>query len=112
MSRPLSGIRVLSFEIQVAGPYCTMMLADQGADVIKVEAPRTGDSAREGAPIIKNEQGQRRSGYFTRFNRNKRSITLNLKTDEGRQIFRDLAARSDVLVQNFRPGVLDRMGLG
>lgn len=112
MSPPLSGIRVLSFEIQVAGPYCTMMLADQGADVIKVEAPKTGDTAREGAPIVKNAQGQRRSGYFTRFNRNKRSITLNLKTDEGRQLFRDLAARSDVLVQNFRPGVLDRMGLG
>jgi CoA:oxalate CoA-transferase len=110
--RPLDGVRVLSFEVQVAGPYCTMMLGDQGADVIKVERPKTGDTARAGAPIIKNERGERASGYFMRFNRNKRSITLNLKEDAGRQIFRDLAAKSDVLVENFRPGLLDEMGLG
>lgn len=110
--RPLDGVRVLSFEVQVAGPYCTMMLGDQGADVIKVERPKTGDTARGGAPIITNERGERASGYFIRFNRNKRSITLNLKDDAGRQIFRDLAAKSDVLVENFRPGLLDEMGLG
>ena len=103
---------MLSFEIQVAGPYCSMMLADQGADVIKVERPKSGDTAREGAPIVKDAQGRRQSGYFLRFNRNKRSLTLDLKSDAGRQIFRDLAVRSDVLIQNFRPGLLDEMGLG
>jgi crotonobetainyl-CoA:carnitine CoA-transferase CaiB-like acyl-CoA transferase len=102
----------LSFEIQVAGPYCTMMLADQGAQVIKVEQPGSGDTARGGSPLIKNEQGERQSGYFLRFNRNKRSLTLNLKSETGRQIFRDLAKQSDVLVENFRPGLLDEMGLG
>jgi crotonobetainyl-CoA:carnitine CoA-transferase CaiB-like acyl-CoA transferase len=110
--KPLDGIRVLSFEIQVAGPYCTMMLADQGADVIKVERPKTGDTARGGAPKIKNDQGEEQSGYFLRFNRNKRSLTLDLKHDTGRQIFRDLAQQADVLVENFRPGLLNDMGLG
>src|SRR5687767_332619 len=104
--KPLDGIRVLSFEIQVAGPYCTMMLADQGAKVIKVERPEGGDTARAGAPKIKNDQREQQSGYFLRFNRNKRSLTLNLKSEAGRQIFRDLAMQSDVLVENFRPGLL------
>ena len=112
MQKPLSGIKVLSFEIQVAGPYCSMMLADQGADVIKVEQPGSGDTARGGAPKVANDAGEVQSGYFLRFNRNKRSITLNLKSDAGRKIFRDLAAESDVLIENFRPGLLDEMGLG
>jgi crotonobetainyl-CoA:carnitine CoA-transferase CaiB-like acyl-CoA transferase len=112
MQKPLAGVKVLSFEIQVAGPYCAMMLADQGADVIKVEQPGSGDTARGGAPRVKNERGEEQSGYFLRFNRNKRSLTLNLKTDAGRQIFRDLARGSDVLIENFRPGLLDEMGLG
>src|SRR3990172_3374601 len=103
MQKPLAGIKVLSFEIQVAGPYCTMMLADQGADVIKVEQPGSGDTARGGAPMVTNDHGGRQSGYFLRFNRNKRSLTLNLKSDDGRRIFRDLAAQSDVLIENFRP---------
>lgn len=110
--RPLDGIRVLAFEIQVAGPYCTMMLADQGASVIKVERPEGGDTSRGGAPKIKNERGETQSGYFLRFNRNKRSLTLNLKDERGRQLFRDLARKSDVVVENFRPGLLDEMGLG
>jgi CoA:oxalate CoA-transferase len=110
--KPLEGIRVLSFENQVAGPYCTMMLADQGAEVIKIERPKTGDTAREAAPIVTGAGGRRQSGYFLRFNRNKRSITLDLKAEAGRTIARDLALRSDVLVQNFRPGLLDEMGLG
>ena len=110
--RPLDGIRVLSFEIQVAGPYCTMMLADQGANVIKVERPEGGDTARGGAPKIKNDKGETQSGYFLRFNRNKRSLTLNLKDDRGRRIFRELAQKSDVVVENFRPGLLDEMGIG
>jgi len=112
MSKPLDGIRVLAFEIQVAGPYCTMMLADQGASVIKVERPEGGDTARGGAPRIKNAQGETQSGYFLRFNRNKRSVTINLKSERGRQLFADLAAKSDVVVENFRPGLLDEMGIG
>jgi crotonobetainyl-CoA:carnitine CoA-transferase CaiB-like acyl-CoA transferase len=113
MSRkPLDGITVLAFEIQVAGPYCTMMLADQGANVIKVERPEGGDTARGGAPKVKNDRGESQSGYFLRFNRNKRSVTLNLKSEEGRRLFGDLAAKSDVVVENFRPGLLDEMGIG
>ena len=112
MHKPLAGIKVLSFEIQVAGPYCSMLLADQGASVVKVEQPGSGDTARGGAPRITNPQGKTQSGYFLRFNRNKRSLTLNLKSDAGRQIFRDLAAESDVLIENFRPGLLAEMGLG
>src|SRR3989304_220859 len=112
MQKPLAGIKVLSFEIQVAGPYCSMMLADQGAAVIKVEQPGPGDTARGGAPKIMNERGEEQSGYFLRFNRNKRSLTLNLKSETGRQIFRDLARGSDVLIENFRPGLLNELGLG
>jgi len=112
LPKPLAGLKVLSFEIQVAGPYCTMMLADQGADVIKVERPGSGDTARGGAPMLTGEDGERRSGYFLRFNRNKRSITLDLKQESGRDLFRQLAAESDVVVENFRPGLLDEMGLG
>jgi CoA:oxalate CoA-transferase len=89
-----------------------MMLADQGAHVIKVERPEGGDTARGGAPKVKNERGETQSGYFLRFNRNKRSVTLNLKEERGRQLFRELARKSDVVVENFRPGLLDEMGLG
>ncbi len=110
--KPLDGITVLAFEIQVAGPYCTMMLADQGADVIKVERPEGGDTSRGGAPRVKNDKGETQSGYFLRFNRNKRSVTINLKTDEGRRLFADLAEKADVVVENFRPGLLDEMGIG
>ena len=112
MAKPLDGIKILSFEIQVAGPYCSMMLADQGADVIKVERPDSGDTARGGAPIVENDQGERQSGYFLRFNRNKRSVTINLKSEAGCEVFRDLAGASDVLIENFRPGLLDELGLG
>ena len=112
MSKPLDGIKVLAFEIQVAGPYCTMMLADQGASVIKVERPEGGDTARQSAPIVKNDKGETQSGYFLRFNRNKRSLALNLKSDRGRQLFAELAEKSDVVVENFRPGLLDEMGIG
>lgn len=109
---PLSGIRVLSNEVQVAGPYCSMTLADRGADVIKVERPKYGDSAREGAPVLKNDEGERVSGYFMRFNRNKRSVTLNLKDSQGKAIYKELAKQSDVVIDNLRPGVMDKLGLG
>ena len=111
-SGPLAGIRVLSNEVQVAGPYCSMTLADRGADVIKIERPKYGDAAREGAPILKNEAGERVSGYFMRFNRNKRSLTLNLKEEKAREIYKALAAQSDVVIDNLRPGAMDSLGLG
>src|SRR5581483_4641163 len=111
-TKPLDGIRVLAFEVQVAGPYCSMMLADQGASVVKVERPEGGDTARQAAPIVKNDRGESQSGYFLRFNRNKRSLALNLKSERGRQLFAELAQKSDVVVENFRPGLLDEMGIG
>ena len=101
--KPLDGIRVLTFEIQVAGPYCTMMLADQGASVVKVENPKGGDTARGGAPKVSNDKGETQSGYFLRFNRNKRSCVLDLKKPEGRDAFMRLVRSYDVLVDQFRP---------
>lgn len=111
-SGPLAGIRVLSNEVQVAGPYCSMTLADRGAEVIKIERPKYGDSAREGAPVLKNDAGERVSGYFMRFNRNKRSLTLNLKDPKGREIYKQLALISDVVIDNLRPGSMAELGLG
>ncbi|HEX2923462.1 MAG TPA: CoA transferase, partial [Chloroflexota bacterium] len=102
----LTGVRVLDFSRVLAGPYCTMMLAELGADVIKVEDPRGGDEAREWPPFV---EGQ--SGYFFSVNRSKRSIALNLKAGESRRIVRDLAERSDVVVENFAPGVTSRLGI-
>jgi crotonobetainyl-CoA:carnitine CoA-transferase CaiB-like acyl-CoA transferase len=101
---PLSGLKVLDLTRVLSGPFCTALLGDLGADVIKVEAPE-GDSIRR--------QGAMRDGlswYFANFNRNKRSIRLDLRKPEGREILARLIARSDVLVENFRPGVLARMG--
>jgi len=110
--KPLEGIRVLGVENQVAGPYCTMMLAAQGAEVIKIEAPGRGDSAREMGPIIKNDKGDKFSGYFLRFNRNKKGLTLDINSDKGKEIFKELVKESDVVVENFRPGFMDKNGIG
>jgi crotonobetainyl-CoA:carnitine CoA-transferase CaiB-like acyl-CoA transferase len=104
---PLSGIRVIDLTRILAGPFCTMLLADMGADVIKVETPGVGDPLRQ--------QGAVRDGlswYFAGFNRNKRSLSLNLRSDEGKDVLARLIAGSDVLVENYRPGVLDAMGFG
>jgi CoA:oxalate CoA-transferase len=109
---PLAGIRVLSNEVQVAGPYCSMTLADRGAEVIKLERPKSGDSAREGAPMVKNAAGERVSGYFMRFNRNKRSLTLNLREARAKEIYKELAIRSDVVIDNLRPDSMNELGLG
>ena len=101
----LDGIRVVDLTRILSGPFCSMFLADMGADVIKVEAPGEGDPVRH--------QGAIRNGYslyFATFNRNKRSITLDLRSDDGKQILRDLIANADVVVNNYRPGVLDKMG--
>lgn len=107
----LKGVRVLGIEQQVAAPYCTMMLADQGAEVIKIERPGTGDSAREMAPILSGRDGETTSGYFLRFNRNKKSVSLDTSKPEGVDILKKLIAKSDIIVENFRPGMMDKLGL-
>lgn len=107
-SLPLDGTRILDLTHALAGPYCTMLLADLGADVIKLEAPGTGDHARQwGPPFIKGE-----SSYFLSVNRNKRSVVLDLKSGAGRSTARALAMASDVLVESFRPETAERLGLG
>jgi len=113
--QPLEGIRILDLSRALAGPYCTMMLGDLGADVIKVERPETGDDSRAwGPPFVGEPYGPYpgESAYYLSANRNKRSITLNLQSPEGQEIVRRLAARSDVFVENFRTGVLEELGLG
>mgnify|MGYP001402049155 FL=1 len=104
----LDGITVLDLTRVLSGPYCTMMLADMGARVIKVEQPGKGDDTRGWGPPFQNGE----SAYFLSINRNKESVTLNLKHPEGRRVLDALIERSDVLVENFRPGTLDKMGLG
>jgi crotonobetainyl-CoA:carnitine CoA-transferase CaiB-like acyl-CoA transferase len=111
----LQGIRVLDMTRAMAGPFCTMMLGDLGADVVKVERPGSGDESRGwGPPFVGEPYGgyPGESTYFISANRNKRSLTLNLKSEAGLEIIRNLVKQSDVLVENFRTGVLDRMGLG
>lgn len=108
MNGALSGVRVLDFSRVLAGPFCTMMLGDLGADVIKVESPGEGDDTRQWGPPWHGDQ----SAYYLSANRNKRSLTLNLKTPEGQNIARRLAARSHVLVENFKVGQMDGFGLG
>ncbi|NIS79610.1 MAG: CoA transferase [Anaerolineales bacterium] len=111
----LEGIRVLDLSRAMAGPYCTMMLGDLGADVIKVERPGSGDESRGyGPPFVGQPYGpyEGQSTYFFAANRSKRSLTLNLKSEPGLEIMHRLVAASDVLVENFRTGALDRMGLG
>jgi CoA:oxalate CoA-transferase len=101
---PLSDLRVLDFSRMLAGPYCTALLADLGADVIKVESPEGGDDARHFAPMQGGE-----SCYFMLINRGKRSLTLNLKTPEGLAVAHDLARHCDIVVENFKPGVAARL---
>ena len=105
---PLDGVVVLDCTQVMAGPFCTLLLADMGADIIKVEKPEGGDDSRRiGPPFING-----RSAAFLAMNRNKRSLALNLKTQDGRNVFKRLAERADVVVENFRPGTMDRLGLG
>ncbi|MCP5096754.1 MAG: CoA transferase [Chloroflexi bacterium] len=106
MSLPLEGLIVLDLTRVLVGPYATMILADMGADVIKIEMPGTGDDARAFPPHINGE-----SAYFMSLNRNKRGMTLNLKKGAGKQVFLDLVRKADVLVENFRPGTMTKLGL-
>ena len=104
---PLEGVVVLDVTQVMAGPFCTLLLADMGADVIKVEKLQGGDDSRSfGPPFIAGE-----SAAFLAINRNKRSVTLNLKSEEGRDVLRRLAGRSEILVENFRPGTMEGLGL-
>src|SRR5580765_4441439 len=104
---PLSGTTVLDFTRVLSGPYCTMLLADMGARVIKIEQPGRGDDTRGwGPPFVSGE-----SSYFLSINRNKESLTLDLKSPSVRPIIDSLLDRTDVLVENFRPGTMERLGL-
>ncbi|MBI4504742.1 MAG: CoA transferase [Chloroflexi bacterium] len=108
---PLRGIRVLDVTQMIAGPYCAMMLADAGAEVIKIERPGVGDLTRQFGPFIERD-GRRVSAYFMRFARDKRSVTLNLGHPTGQELLRGLVRHADVLLENFQPGTMERFGLG
>jgi crotonobetainyl-CoA:carnitine CoA-transferase CaiB-like acyl-CoA transferase len=108
VTHALEGIRVLDLTQTMAGPFCTMLLADMGADVVKVEPPGRGEMTRTmGFAAPRGDD----SAAFLAINRNKRSITIDLKSPEGKELFRDLAATADVVVENFRPGVTERLGV-
>lgn len=102
----LNGVTVLDLSRVLAGPFCTMMLADMGARVIKIEVPKVGDDSRGFPPFVEDE-----SAYFMNMNRNKEGITLNLK-GKGKEIFLDLVKKADILVENYRPGTMEKLGLG
>ena len=106
--RPLEGIRILDLTRVLSGPYCTMLLGDLGAEVIKVERPGEGDDTRSFAPPFQGDQ----AAYFLSINRNKKSITLDMKSEHGKEILWRLLDLSDVLVENFRPGAMERLGFG
>jgi formyl-CoA transferase len=105
---PLDGVRVLDLTRVLAGPYCTMFLGDLGAEVVKVEQPGVGDDTRGWGPPFAGGE----SAYFLCVNRNKKSIAIDLKSTEGIEVLRRLAAAADVLIENFRPGTMERLGLG
>jgi len=108
----LTGIRVLGLEQFLPGPNCSMILADAGAEVIKIEQPEIGDPGRTIPPFAEDEGGEKYSGLFLRHNRNKKSLTLNLQKPAGKEIFMELVKVSDVIVENFAPGAMERLGLG
>ncbi len=105
---PLAGIRVVDLSRVLSGPYCTMLLGDMGAEVIKIERPGSGDDTRAFAPPFQGEE----AAYYLSVNRNKKSLTLDLKADDGKALLWRLIETADVLVQNFRPGAMDRLGFG
>jgi len=112
VQRPLAGVRVIGLEQYMSAPYCTLLLADAGAEVIKIERPGRGDPRRSIPPYATDEQGRRVAGSFIGYNRNKKSVVLNLREEVGRRIYRDLVRVSDVVVENLRPGATDKMGVG
>ena len=107
-SLPLAGVRVLDMSQALAGPFGSRILGDLGAEVLKIEQPGVGDSSRRFPPYYLEGE----SAYFLGMNRNKKGLTLNLKSEKGQEVFRGLVKVSDVVFENFRPGVLDRLGFG
>lgn len=103
----LTGVKVLDLTRVLAGPYCSMFLADMGADVIKIELPGTGDDSRAFVPKVNGE-----SAYFMNLNRNKRGITLNLKSQKGKELFLRFIDKADIILENYRPGAMEKLGLG
>lgn len=111
-SKPLKGIKVLAPEQFEAAPMCTMILSDLGAEVIKLERPGSGDHTRNMGPNVINEYGDKVGGFYFRFNRNKKAICVDLKKQKGKDLFLALTKKVDVVVSNFSPGVMDKLGLG
>jgi len=111
MEQALSDIKVLDLTWYIAGPYCTKLLADYGAEVIKVEKPGEGDPARRLGPFLNDEPHPEKSGLFLHLNTNKRGITLNLKSETGKKIFKELVKDADILVESFSPRVMPSLGL-
>jgi CoA:oxalate CoA-transferase len=109
IDQPLRGLRVIDLTRVLAGPFCTLTLADMGAEVIKIELPGRGDDSRGYPPMIPESTD---SGYFWRANRGKKSVTIDLRKPEGAKLLIELAKRSDVVVENFAPGTIDRYGIG
>lgn len=107
MEKVLQGVRVLDLTRVLAGPYASMILGDLGADIIKIENPDGGDDSRGFGPFVNGE-----SVYFISLNRNKKSLSLNLKTEEGKEIFLKLVRKADIVLENFRPGTMEKLGLG
>jgi len=111
--KPLEGLLVLGVEQYIAGPYCTMLLADAGAEVIKIERPGSGDPRRTIGPYVTSRDGKTRvSGGFLEYNRNKKSLTVNMQDPRGKEILKRLVEKADVLVENFKPGTMAKLGLG
>jgi len=109
---PLEGVRIIALEQYIAAPYCTMWLADCGAEVIKIERPSGGDPRRNYPPSLEGESGDSVYGGFVTYNRNKKSVALDLQTAEGRAVYLDLVKSADVVVENLKPGSVDKLGLG
>ena len=112
IEQPLADIRIIDLTQGIAGPYCTKILADFGADVIKVEKPVVGDYARRLGPFPNDKSDIEKSGIFLYLNTNKRGITLDLKTQEAVDNVKDLVRGADILVESFHPGVMAKLGLG
>ena len=107
MKKPLEGLRVLDLSRVLAGPYCTMMLADFGANIIKIEPPKVGDDSRAFGPFVGKE-----SAYFMSLNRNKRSMTLDFKNQDQIELFKEMVKHADIVAENYRPGTMEKFGLG
>lgn len=103
----LNGVRVLDLTRVLAGPYCAMLLADMGAEIIKIEIPEKGDDSRQFGPFVNEE-----SSYYMNLNRNKKGVTLNLKDPKGKKLFLQMVDKADIIIENYRPGTMEKLGLG